>query len=890
MFVGGKMSQEFKVYDYDIIYLSYDEPNAEENYYHLKQNIPWAKRVHGVEGSDAAHKACANIAETERFITIDGDNKVDPKFVNEVLQFADDVDLSKCVVSWSGYNMINGLTYGNGGIKCWPTDLVKTMRTHENADPNNPHAQVDFCWDLEYLQVDKTYSYVYNNATPHQAWRAGFREGVKMSLLEGIPASKDKFCEQVPKKNFDRLKIWCTAGADVKNGLWAIYGAREGLYKTMCTDWDHVNVRDFEHLNDLWNDKVQDESGLLEAIEDYGERLSVELDMPIPIDPLSKEQSKFFKGVYLPPQRTPQTFLTNKDTAEYDIVMISYKEPNAEENFDKLKRRFPRAKRVHGVKGIHQAHIEAAKLCTTDLIWIVDADADVLDSFNFDYKSPDKEKNYVKVWRSINPINNLEYGYGGVKLFPREATLNMDTTRADMTTSISRHFKPIKVVSNITAFNTDAYNAWKGAFRECAKLSSKVIDRQKEDETNERLKIWTTVGKDKPFGEYCINGARAGMEFGLSDGADLKLINDFNWLEQQFNNQTVDEDTLTASPEVSNNDIKDLLDRFELLYGGDIENVRRFYNDKDLSSIFKLTENEELRKAVVEKNLHSIFRLSNTDDDLRKAVLEQNLHSVFRLVGGEEDLRKAVLDNNLYSLARIMPEVSDEFKIVNNNDFYALWKVLEKYTNSSYIKPLKALYNDTTFDTDSFSRGQLESKKWLVDTVKDLNLILGNIFLCAGWYATVIPMLQDNEISFNNVRSFDLDPNVWKTAEIFNKALTSDGWKFKAQTLDIQLLKYDGFEFETIKSNGDIEVIKDSANTIINTSCEHIENFTDWYAKIPNGKLVILQSNNFFEVDEHVNCVNDIDEFKEMAPMTELHYMGSKDMTKYTRFMLIGIK
>ena len=80
----------------------------------------------------------------------------------------------------------------------------------------------------------------------------------------------------------------------------------------MCTDWDHVNVRDFEHLNDLWNDKVQDESDLLEAIEDYGERLLVELDMPIPIDPLSKEQSKFFKGVYLPPQRTPQTFLRKK--------------------------------------------------------------------------------------------------------------------------------------------------------------------------------------------------------------------------------------------------------------------------------------------------------------------------------------------------------------------------------------------------------------------------------------------------------------------------------------------------------------------------------------------------------------------------------------------------
>ena len=63
----------------------------------------------------------------------------------------------------------------------------------------------------------------------------------------------------------------------------------------------------------------------------------------------------------------------------------------------------------------------------------------------------------------------------------------MDTTRADMTTSISRHFKPIKVVSNITAFNTDAFSAWRSAFRECAKLSSKTISRQTNEETEDRL-------------------------------------------------------------------------------------------------------------------------------------------------------------------------------------------------------------------------------------------------------------------------------------------------------------------------------------------------------------------------------------------------------------------
>ena len=179
------MGQIIKVRDYDIIYLSYDEPNAEKNYADLLTKVPWAKRIHGVEGSDAAHKACAELSETERFITIDGDNIIDAKFVEEELVFKDDVDLDKCVISWSGYNIVNGLTYGNGGIKCWPKQVVLDMKTHENADPNNPQAQVDFCWDLQYLQINKVYSYVYNNATPWQAWRAGFREGVKMSLYEG---------------------------------------------------------------------------------------------------------------------------------------------------------------------------------------------------------------------------------------------------------------------------------------------------------------------------------------------------------------------------------------------------------------------------------------------------------------------------------------------------------------------------------------------------------------------------------------------------------------------------------------------------------------------------------------------------------------------------------
>jgi hypothetical protein len=111
--------------------------------------------------------------------------------------------------------------------------------------------------------------------------------------------------------------------------------------------------------------------------------------------------------------------------------------------------------------------------------------------------------------------------------------MNVDVNSSDMTTSISDRFKAMPDVSNVTCFNTDEFSTWKSAFRECAKLSSKTINRQEEGETNERLKIWTTRANGR-FCEFAIRGANAGMEFGLSDGVDLRLINDFDWLRQRF--------------------------------------------------------------------------------------------------------------------------------------------------------------------------------------------------------------------------------------------------------------------------------------------------------------------------------------------------------------------
>jgi len=273
------------------------------------------------------------------------------------------------------------------------------------------------------------------------------------------------------------------------------------------------------------------------------------------------KNGNFYDGVCLFPKRAKilqrewdYRFFTNKKEIDivssvpkpYDIIFISYNEVDARINYTHLCTKYPRAKRVHGIKGIHNAHIEAARQSTTEMTYIVDADAVLLDDFKFDMQIPYYDfhgKKTVYVWRSRNPITDLEYGYGGVKLFPTQLTIDMDTSSADMTTSISDSFKVMPEVSNITAFNTDPYSTWKSAFRECCKLASRTIKGQNDDETDTRLSKWCSAyGRDRPFGDYAIQGARAGRKYGIENSANpdaLKMINDFEWLRKQFDARQV---------------------------------------------------------------------------------------------------------------------------------------------------------------------------------------------------------------------------------------------------------------------------------------------------------------------------------------------------------------
>jgi hypothetical protein len=279
-----------KVIEFDVIYLSYDEPNADLHYADLCNKVPWAKRIHGVKGSDHAHKAAATASDTDWFITVDADNIVDSRFFNIDLDMSDP---KIKVYGWCGRNVINGLRYGNGGLKIWNKEFVLNMKTHENSESDR--GQVDFCWEDGYRNFPLAFSDSVITGSPFQAWRAGFREGVKMTLLDGVRVPPQEIQERIWWHNIHRLRMWSTVGTHEENGKYAVLGARMGTWMTNCTGWNYVDVRDFEILKNIYEQNVNHNT-VEEDAKDLAVKIKHELGLDWPW--LDAQQSKYTLDLY----------------------------------------------------------------------------------------------------------------------------------------------------------------------------------------------------------------------------------------------------------------------------------------------------------------------------------------------------------------------------------------------------------------------------------------------------------------------------------------------------------------------------------------------------------------------------------------------------------------
>ena len=213
-----------------------------------------------------------------------------------------------------------------------------------------------------------------------------------------------------------------------------------------------------------------------------------------------------------------------------DKWFLIYDDPYATANYAKAKERLVTLKKIVTGKGIHSSHRMCADQSLTDRFIVLDADCQLLDNFSYTklLSNLTNEKK-VFVFRSINPVNNLVYGHGGIKVFDRR--LFEDNNAVDMTTAFD--ITPVNYITNIHRFNSTAFHTWRTAFRECVKLSSGVIKLKNKQDDEYRLTTWCEKFNDVEYAEYAKLGSLAGREYGHS-GEDLNNINDFKWLKNKF--------------------------------------------------------------------------------------------------------------------------------------------------------------------------------------------------------------------------------------------------------------------------------------------------------------------------------------------------------------------
>jgi len=312
----------------------------------------------------------------------------------------------------------------------------------------------------------------------------------------------------------------------------------------------------------------------------------------------------------------------------------------------------------------------------------------------------------------------------------------------------------------------------------------------------------------------------------------------------------------------------ELIDRMEILFPGD----KRF---------------QDMRKAYFNHNEMSIFRLLAAQYDVPLKYIRahrdrkderQDMYAFMEKIESEFDLPE-----------RSQIEPGDLRKFVYHDNEWSLFRVLLDAQPTAIVAGIKR-WKNVELDIDSLSRGQLQSKIWLIQELERLNLDFGTVFLCAGWYGILAILMFEHGLKINKIRSFDIDPDVALIADKFNLPWLKDRWRFKAVIGDIHDLEYDNYHYDIIKDDGEAVPHCDTADTVINTSCEHIHDFATWYSKIPQGKIVILQSNNYVDVEEHVNISETLEDFAKITPMTQELYSGHLELSKYTRWMRIGIK
>ena len=174
---------------------------------------------------------------------------------------------------------------------------------------------------------------------------------------------------------------------------------------------------------------------------------------------------------------------------------------------------------------------------------------------------------------------------------------------------------------------------------------------------------------------------------------------------------------------------------------------------------------------------------------------------------------------------------------------------------------------------DSFSPNQFKSKENLINHIKKLNILNSEseIVIFGCWYGSILIPAFYNEVK--RITAIDIDDNVIGIAK--NRI-------FKNYD-KIDFIINDAFVWANKSSR-----IK-STNLIINTSCEHMQPMKNLPILNNINSYFAFQSNNMFDIETHINCVNSIEEFKKQLPSkAKILIEDQIEEDRGIRFTLIG--
>lgn len=529
-----------------------------------------------------------------------------------------------------------------------------------------------------------------------------------------------------------------------------------------------------------------------------------------------------------------------------DIFYLTYKHDYSKENFERIKeiaRPGQNVLHVADIEGIYNAHKECALQSSTSHFFVVDGDAWIDDEFDFAYVPSTTDEVYPEtcsaqcthVWRAINPATRRAYGYGGVKLFAREAFfdkawVHIKFPGVDVTSEVARRgfpYLPMQDISNETRFNSTPFNAWKGAFRECTKLASGVAT----EERRKKLKEWKNPDEKASYRADIIQGAIMGENYGsvnIGQGDKLQKINNWNWLTSEFKERkhwkpkpVVEVDTTYPDGRYMLNGIQRYVEWTEHPDIDDIELMRLSVAGHNQRHVYNAVE-----KIIWDKKYKS--------DHLQ--IFLQYLYSGVK---------------NRFNPERCIHFMYEYFGTEQDPYFGMLMGAVKEVPECNYI--------------DAHSNYQVESKIWLIERLINLNKKFNNAIFIGGWLGISAFWSVKKQI-MHKVTNLDMDEQAIK----FSDKLNGYNNTYKGIVGDANTHNFDDYDL------------------VINTSSEHMTE--DWFKKLKKGTTVALQSNDFHDILEHINTVKNLKELEEKYPMSKVLFSGVKDCDRYNRFMLIGIK